>query len=333
MKKISLICFGACALLLSACKNDLDVVDDYRETMVVYGLLDPADTAQYIKINKAFLGHADAYTMAGQYDSSNYVHGEITAYLQRWLNGVQVGANIPLVQDSLIPRSAGVFANPGQMLYKTTTPIVQDGSDYLIYVVNNRTGKTATAKTDIIQQFNVTTPILNQTINLVGQNVFTTKWKTAAKGRLFSLTVRMHYKERFVFDTLQVADKYIDLIFDPVRSGTLSGGEQLEQAIAPRTFFQNIKNSPLLNTDPQKERFFQSLEFIFSAAAEDFSTYMDVQNTTIATFGDHPFFSNITGGVGLFSSRYNYSIPNIGLNAASKDSLKNGQYTYDLRFR
>ena len=332
VKKISVFCLGLIAVFFTSCKNDLDVIDEYKETMVVYGLLNPADTAQYFRITKAFLGRTSAYDMAGVFDSSNYAVGQITAKLEQWKNGLLI-QSIPLYRDTVIPKDAGVFSYPSQVLYKTTVPILQDGSDYKLYVTNNTSEVNVTAGTPIVQQIPVTIPILNSTINLVGQAAYKAKWKTAANGRLYNLVLRFHYQERFVFDTLQIADKYIDINFATFRSATLSGSEPLEQEILQDNFFRSIKNDPGMTVDPMKERFFKSLEFRFSSAAEDFATYMDVSNTTGSTFGDHPFYTNITGGIGLFSSRYTYAVTNIGLNNLTKDSLRNGRFTYDLGFQ
>jgi hypothetical protein len=332
VKKILLSCTALSVLCLGSCKNDLDVVDDYRETMVVFGLLSPSDTAQYIKINKAFLGPDDAFVMAGVFDSNNYVNNEISARLERWLNGNMV-ETIQLYKDTVLPKDAGIFPYPGQIFYKTTQPILQDGSEYRLHVVNGESDKIVTSSTKILQNMTVVTPLTNATINLVAPTMFKAKWKTAANGRQFNLVVRMHYSERFVYDTLQVADKYIDLNFVDVRSTTLAGGEDLEQQISPENFFRNIKNSPQMDTSALKERFFKSLEFRFSGAAEEFATYMDVVQTTGSAFGDAPTYTNIDGGIGLFSSRFTHSVKNINLTAATKDSLKNGQYTYNLRFK
>ena len=335
MKKLLLLSFGTLALAISSCKNDLDVTDDYRETMVVYGLLNPNDTAQYIKINKAFLGRVSAYTMAAVYDSSNYVHGEITAKLERWLGG-SIVQTIPLYKDSVLPKDAGLFPSPGQVLYKTTSVIQQDGSDYKLIITNNLSGKVVTSSTSIVNSPAVFNPSPLTTINFVGPQPFKTKWYTSAGGRLYNVTIRMHYLERYVNDTLQIANKYIDLTFTDVRTSSLhltGPQELLEQIVDANTFYRNIRNSPQLDANLSKERFFQSLEFRYSAAAEDFATYMDVSGTLSASFGDHPTYSNIDGGVGLFSSRCLYIVPNVNLSSPSKDTLKNGQFTYNLRFQ
>ena len=209
----------------------------------------------------------------------------------------------------------------------------QDGSTYLLRITNNKTGAVVTSTTPIVNSPSIVTPFPSSTINFVGPQPFSTKWYTSPGGRLYNVSVRMYYSERYVYDTLQIANKYIDLQYVNVRSASLEGGELLEQVIQSATFYRNIRNSPQLDTSLSKERFFKSLEFRYSAAAEDFATYMDISGTTSNTFGDHPTFTNIVGGVGLFSSRYLYIIPNIGLSQASQDTLKNGQFTYNLRFR
>ncbi len=51
-------------MCFSACSTKLDVTGNYKETMVVYGLLDQSQPKQYIKVNKAFLGEGNAFSYA-----------------------------------------------------------------------------------------------------------------------------------------------------------------------------------------------------------------------------------------------------------------------------
>ena len=41
--------------LFTACENEVYINAEYKETIVIYGLLDPQDSIQYIKVNKAYL--------------------------------------------------------------------------------------------------------------------------------------------------------------------------------------------------------------------------------------------------------------------------------------
>ena len=71
MKKLTFL-FLLSSILFSSCETDFNVNADWQEVTVVYGLLDQNEDKQYIRINKAFLGNADAFIMASVADSINY---------------------------------------------------------------------------------------------------------------------------------------------------------------------------------------------------------------------------------------------------------------------
>ena len=49
-----LCCFVLAALTMTSCKPDVNLTSDYRDVTVVYGLLNPLDNYQYIKIYKGY---------------------------------------------------------------------------------------------------------------------------------------------------------------------------------------------------------------------------------------------------------------------------------------
>ena len=55
MSWTSRVLLGFALILFSGCDNEVDINADWKETIVVYGLLNPNDSIQYIKVNKAFL--------------------------------------------------------------------------------------------------------------------------------------------------------------------------------------------------------------------------------------------------------------------------------------
>src|SRR5690606_33649965 len=72
MKKlIPLIGIMVGSLSMLGCSEDFQVTAPYKKVTVVYGLLDPQDTAHYIRIQKAFLDeNKSAIQMAADPDSS-----------------------------------------------------------------------------------------------------------------------------------------------------------------------------------------------------------------------------------------------------------------------
>ena len=82
MKKITLI-VSLLYLFLISCNSDIEVITDWKETNVIYGLLDASKDTQYVKINKVFLGEGDAYEMAQFPDSINLNPSEMLVYLHK----------------------------------------------------------------------------------------------------------------------------------------------------------------------------------------------------------------------------------------------------------
>ena len=54
---------------IASCDNDLDIIAEWKDISVVYGILNAQDSVHYVKLNKAFLGQGDVYDMAQEFDS------------------------------------------------------------------------------------------------------------------------------------------------------------------------------------------------------------------------------------------------------------------------
>ena len=70
--KYLLLLLSLFTALFFGCKTDFEVNAPWKETTVIFGLLDQTQKVQMIKINKAFLGEGDANQFAQNPDSTNY---------------------------------------------------------------------------------------------------------------------------------------------------------------------------------------------------------------------------------------------------------------------
>ena len=61
------------SMFFSACENEVNINADYKETVVIYALLDPEDTIQYIKVNKAYLNQGLGALEAAKISDSLYL--------------------------------------------------------------------------------------------------------------------------------------------------------------------------------------------------------------------------------------------------------------------
>ncbi|MBK8817481.1 MAG: hypothetical protein IPN42_19320 [Methylococcaceae bacterium] len=81
MKKL-LVLLSLISSVFVACKTDFELNAAYKETTVIYGLLDQSRNVQMIKINKAFLGSGDANAFV-KLNSINYNPADLSVYVER----------------------------------------------------------------------------------------------------------------------------------------------------------------------------------------------------------------------------------------------------------
>ncbi len=318
------------ASVFVGCKNDLDVTADYKEITLVYGLLNQRDTAHYIKINKAYLGEGNAFKMAEVSDSINYQAADLDVKLEEYNANGLLTNTFPLFRTvNEIAKDTGLFANDANVLYKLKTKLDSTRS-YKLIINNNKTGNTITAQTNLIKGLTIQSPALNSTINLIPiTNLpFTVKFKSEKYAQVYSLTIRFNYKDD-VSGTL--TDHFVDWKFPNVKSNTANGGEDVLIPLDGEGLYRLIADQvplPPIGTIRHSGK----LEFKFYAGGEQLSTYLDVNGPSNTLQQEKPEYTNITNGLGIFSSRYNVTRGNITLSPQSLDSLINGRFTQDLGF-
>ncbi|HRD40673.1 MAG TPA: hypothetical protein PLC65_18735, partial [Bacteroidia bacterium] len=69
-KIVSAFCFVA--VIFNSCKNELNILAPYKESISVYAVLNPQETRNYVRVNRIFLGEGNSFQMAQVNDSINY---------------------------------------------------------------------------------------------------------------------------------------------------------------------------------------------------------------------------------------------------------------------
>ncbi len=116
----------------------------------------------------------------------------------------------------------------------------------------------------------------------------------------------------------------------------LSGNEYMEFKFTGHTFYRYLKSVVPVNNDvirkPGTKDKSKMVDFIFTVAADDFNTYMEVNEPSTGLVQEKAEYTNIENGVGLFSSRFQKTVIGNSFSTRSLDSLFTGQYTYKLGF-
>ncbi len=309
MKKVVFL-VSLTAILLGACKSDINLLAPYKEQMVIYGLLNQADSVQYIRINKTFLGQGNAYNMATIHDSINYTN-LLNVSVQQWQNGAFV-SSCRVDTTSMLVQDPGAFANQPQILYRVHTGGVNalnPASQYSLTVTNPKTGYTATGLTSLVAfsaaDMGFAPPSAYKFYNTNTATPERLKWTSDLNGRVYDLVMRFHYTEYAISGT---TSKYVDLDFGNSITSGLSGGEPME-ADENWVQFEHFLASSIPNDPTVYKRVMGLCELMLYVGGDEFYTYQQVNEPVSSITGDKPTYSNITNGVGLFSARYLFDVP------------------------
>ncbi len=337
MKNPYLVLLAFFPLLFSHCSTDVDLIAPYQETTVVYGLLNPADSVQYIRVAKAFLGEGNALVMAGVNDSIYYPDSVITVVLQRWKNGILLDSTL-LVRDETIQKETGIFSNQPNVLYRTVkdpvnhTDSIYKDCQYRIRIHNKYTGNEVTSTTGIVGDISVTIPSPNPAIKLsmTASVPSTVKWYTAVNGKVYNLVIRFFYEEKLLSPPNTFTVKSADWTFSNVEVPDPRISVLREIEYIGEDFYKNL--AAKVQPDNTVERKPLFVNFVFTIGAEEFYSYYLVNQPSLTINQEIPQYTNINNGIGIFSSRNIYTLSGKQLDVESLDSLRNGRFTGGLSF-
>lgn len=344
--RISILAF---LIVTLSCSNEVDINADWADIPVVYCVLDPAANVQYVKISKAFLGEGDAMEMAKIADSIHYAY-KMNVQIEKWRNGIKL-ATYNLDTITMPDTKDGVFASDKNVVYyfntlKGSANEIDQTSTYKLIIENPKTGKRIESETNIVRGISLDKPYLsvkNATISFFSKGKYASdfyfEWKSVPNALIYDCKLRFYYYEYNSNNPgAGNVQRYFDFNVGEERSSNLIGGEQLVTKFNAESFFSVLASS--LEKDPSITRTAgiigdnaNQINVIITSAAEDLSSYIDVNKPSSSLVQEKPQYSNITNAVGLFSSRYTKTFQNIALNLESSNELKTGKYTSVLNFK
>ena len=290
--------------ILFSCETDFDVNANWKDVTIVYGLIDPNNDDQFIKINKAYLGQGDAIQMASISDSTNYDPSNLIVKIHRVreqvFNTYDTLSTVVLT-DTVLDKDDGLFSSDDNIIYtfKKPSSFYNTNSIYVLEILNLSSGQKVTSETEIINSFSFES--LNPSFEwglyngeLADSLRFRTKnieWQNSNNGVIYQLDILINYLENGDVNSLSWSQPLVEY-----SSGNMSLKIKGDQ------FFQFLENNLDNNTTKQ----FLNLDLVMTIGAQDLKTYIDVNQPFSGIVQERPVFSNIDNGVGLFSSRYTY---------------------------
>jgi len=292
--------------LFVSCETDFKVIADYKEVAIVYGLLNQNDSIHYLRINKAFLGDGNALTYAQVADSSSFGNDIDVVLIETTVSGIE--NEIQLSDTILFAKDTGVFYSPAQSFYYVKAKFSENNT-YKLKITNKMTGYEVSSQTNLIHNFNITKPLSGSTTisfkrSSTSKNKFI--WQNAINGRRYQFKVYFNYKELGIKgDTTY---KKVLWIFPEQVGESIDGDYKLEANYVNEDFFK-VCESKIPYTDQAAEdavvkRFASKINLEVAVVGDEFNTYLEANGPSTGVLMEKPVYSNITNGLGLFSSQF-----------------------------
>lgn len=325
-----------------SCKTDFEINAPYNDIPVVFAALDQTVDTQYVKINKTFIGDGNNTLYANINDSILFPN--LSATVDEVKDG-SVTNSYALSEKWVKNIDAGIFNTDSQKVYYF---VPNGGLDieatYKLTLNIDEGRKIATAETELVDVFDVTQLFKQQLYagvgfrNADGYSTVLFGWKSAKGAIIYEPNLTFNYD--VIYNDGSVVSKSIYWSFGVVTANSANGGEDLSKEIQGDAFYSFIASN-LNNVDQSNinKRVLTGLVFNVAAAGEDLSTYISVNLPSNSIVSDRPTFSNIDGGLGIFSSRTNLELGEVSpgtpilLNYLSLIELRTGDYTRDLKFQ
>ncbi len=316
---LSLLLLGG--LLFTSCSEEIDMIDGFEETAVIYGLLDKSENVHYIKINRAFIGPGNSLEIAQIPDSSYF--DQVDATVTEFINGSQTRQWT--LQDTTIENkdTEGVFYAPTQKLYyfsTTSSSSLNANATYKLHVSLNNGEFEVDGETELISGISTSADAQNFRYTFADDpGSYTQKGISVLVGNshVVNTTLRINYEE------IESGVDTVRRSFDwKLGESEVSPNGSKTFTMNGKSFYDLMKGDCNTSDASINTRRIKSIKAIVTGGAEEFYNYMTVNKPTSTLAQSKPTYTNlkVSAGhrvIGIFSSRLTYSTEKFYINPSN----------------
>ena len=316
--KESVIIF-MCLLGIQSCKNDIEINAPWKETPVVNGFLDINSASQFIRITKTFQNASNLNPQqAAQISDSLYFDTMVVKVID--ISSTPADTFYFTRKDTL-NKDAGYFASDKNYLYCCNTLQPKLADVYQLSIYNPKSGNTYTSQTSIVDKAVVmprNIPPNNYKLDIYyNSNIpdyISFEWGPAKNAVIYTGLIRYYFTENNVNKSV---DQYVSINEEAVFT-------YFFKAVQMNQYLINIFGKIDPNaSDTIPFRIMKTVDYVVLSGSSDLKIAVDLSKPNTSLLQVKPEFSNITGGIGLFTSR-STSIKNIPFDTKTPyDNAKN----------
>lgn len=297
-----------------SCSTKVDLYADYKDNTIVYGVMDVAQDTNYIKIGRAFLGSDEIAFDVNQIvliaDSFNYP-GKLDARLieskcDYGNHYAPTGREIILDTITVHNKQQGLFYAPDQKLYYTTEHFkVNDGNERYRYKLRVcRDNDTITSEIGLLGSRNF--QLLSDKVYFRSKSAKTRKIVITPEDNeaIYQFDMQFNFKEfRGGHDTIK---KEVHWSLGTFSVMDMNYEDGVYSVTYPENSLFKILSIAIGDDILNVERFLDSFVITISVYGKELHDYIQMNmpsNGFSQSVADYSY-TNIHGGYGVFSSRY-----------------------------
>jgi hypothetical protein len=293
---------------------------------IIYCILNPNDSVQYLRIGRVFLGSQGALSTARDPDSIYFK--QVNAWLER-IESDSIKEILTFQANDNQIKDTGLFSNSKGGLFQLSRKILP-GATYRLKVEIPELNLTAVAETQ--PQAEMTIIHWNgwpgNAINMVNDRYSTVQWGRVPTVDSYELFYLFRYYNLTDRDTTahHVIWRVPDVIFDS------DPGDPLISYRVPISQWFGVLSDHIPRLDSVKRRIAGKFDLIWEFKGSDFDDFVHRSKFEQQLYVDYPAFSNIENGIGIFSFASCYRIARIGISLYTLERITTHPLTKDLKF-
>jgi hypothetical protein len=321
----AIITLAFSGLFLSSCSEDFELTEPWKDIPVMYAMLNRFDTAQYVRIEKAFVSEDLAAAEIAKNPDSLYYKSAVVTLVNKTANKSYIMTKVDASKENYI-RQEGDFATTPNFLYKVKTKdiILRSQDDIVIELDRGDGSKIVSSQIKMIKDVRLYEfdtlirelgfdPTLNQTYT----------WLPGSDAQVFNFRLNIQVEERNLTDGSRIRKNFSTII--------LSNGIEKNATINGKVFYDLLANN--LTANPEISRSILNVSLDLKSGSKELRDFLTIvnANTGLTASQEIPRYSNISEGFGIVYSTC-FWIKNYSVSPKTINFLRTLDQTKDLNF-
>jgi len=308
-----------------SCESDIDLIYESKGKPIVYCLLNPRDSIQYLRISRSFIIRGNP---AGQIfpADSLILDEDFYAYLE--YEAPDGSRDIRYFElTDINRRDSGLFPSDGLLVFQTNFP-VEGGKEYGLYIRFPNIPKIVAGAITVVNPIEIMDPdpLPGREITFLEEQGYMIRWTKSVKFAVYQPVIRFIFLE---------GDKNFQVLHEIDMSQPFIYGDN-ENAILANYLngagFVKDLTTYLSPPDSGLRRKIIGFDLLMTTGGPELSVFTRSGNNAINSFTSLYEYSNLDGAAGIFSSRTFTGVYNNRFSDLTINYLAGSEKTRQLKF-